>query len=408
MTPERVVVINDSSFVQGGTAVLALESVRQIAGQGIPVCFVCGDEGELVEGAETIVSLGQRPLLERSRSEAMRLGFYNAAARDMLAGWIAENDTDGTIYHLHAWSQILSPAIFSALRPVAQRVVVHCHDFFVVCPNGVFMDFGKDELCNRVPMTAGCILSGCDKRSRLQKAWRVARQYRLRAAFDQRLPWGAVTMAHPGMAPFLTSGGIPKERLVVLRNPALPYSTDRIRAEENRKLLFVGRVEVEKGIRRLVRAAAGAGVDLAVVGDGSLMGELSRDFPQVEFLGWRKATEIGEIARSCRALAMPSRMRETFGLVAAEASGSGLPVIASDMALVAEEIAERGLGWSYRANDESDLLRVLIEMRDMPAEEMRRMSERAFGGEQALALSPPKWGEEMLALYGRLLAAARA
>ncbi len=404
MTLERVVVINDTSVAQGGTAVLALKSVRQLAASGVPVTFVCGDDGKPVEGAETTVSLGHRSLLEMSRGEALRKGIFNDRAREMLARWIEDYDTPGTVYHLHAWSQILSPAIFAALRPVAPRVVVHCHDFFIVCPNGVFMDFGRDDVCSRKPMGAGCLLAGCDKRSRLQKAWRVARHIRMRTAFDQRLDWGAVAMSHPAMAPFLLSGGIPEQRLVELRNPATPYCAERVRAEDNAGVLYVGRVEIEKGVRRLARATAEIGVPLTVVGDGAVRGELEQAFPAVEFLGWMNPEEIGAIARRFRALAMPSRMRETFGLVAAEASASGLPVIVSDMALIADEVEARGLGWKYRANEEADLLRVLAALRDTPASEIRAISERGHSGSAALALTPDVWGHALLGLYERLLA----
>jgi len=50
---------------------------------------------------------------------------------------------------------------------------------------------------------------------------------------------------------------------------------------------------------------------------------LGGDFPEIELMGWKSKQEIAQLCREARALIMPSRWRETFGLVALEAAMSG-------------------------------------------------------------------------------------
>jgi hypothetical protein len=38
-----------------------------------------------------------------------------------VAAWIAQHDTPRTVYHLHGWLQILSPAVLHAAAPVRDR-----------------------------------------------------------------------------------------------------------------------------------------------------------------------------------------------------------------------------------------------------------------------------------------------
>lgn len=65
----------------------------------------------------------------------------------------------------------------------------------------------------------------------------------------------------------------------VVRNPSTPYSDTRIRAEENQGIVFVGRLEQDKGALDVAGAAARAGMTLTMVGDGVLRETLERSIP---------------------------------------------------------------------------------------------------------------------------------
>lgn len=398
----RIVILNDSSIARGGATGLALLSARLLRARGIPVTYLAGDEGAAEElpllGVEMCALSGQQLVCE-SAGRAVTRGIYNPQARALVAERIAQTDTPGTVYHVHGWSKILSPSIFAALRPVAARTVIHAHDFFLACPNGGFMDYQAEEPCGRRPLGASCLATNCDKRSYMQKLWRVTRQVMLHRTFDRAAPWGAIAMIHPAMAPYLAMAGYPEERLREVRNPVLPLRTERVPVERNQGIVFIGRVEAEKGIEELIAAAGEADMPLTVIGEGPLREPLAATHPEVAFLGWRSREEMAGDIGAARLLAMPSRYPEPFGLVAVEASRSGLPVLLSDTAFLAPEMVRAGVGFACRTRDPQAFARALSAVRDLPEAEIRAMSERAFAGGTDLANTPNEWINALIGLY---------
>jgi glycosyltransferase involved in cell wall biosynthesis len=410
-TPQRLVILNDASTARGGATGLALLSARLMRARGLAVTLFCGDAGDnpaLAEDGIEVVATGGARLLDQSAAKAMASGLWNTPARAALAEFIARTDTPETIYHLHGWAQILSPAIFMALRPVANRTLVHAHDFFLACPNGVFTDYRRGEPCRRHPLSLDCLATNCDKRSYPHKLWRAARSAALRRSFAQGLPWGGIVLLHPDMAPILGLAGLDESRMVTARNPVMPYSATRVPAEANRRLFFIGRVEEDKGVRDLIHAAEAAGVPLTVVGEGPLRAELERAHPGVTFTGWKSREEIGALVQEARGAVLASRHTEPFGLVTAEALQSGLPVILAESSVLAGEVKDKRIGFTCDMRRPETLVTAIARLRDLAPEEVKAMSLRAVEPENALASTPDAWAERLLALYDGLLAKARA
>jgi len=399
---QRVVILNDSSVARGGATGLALLSARLLREQGRDVTFISGDGGnggELAALGVELIALGGKLLLEEDRLRALRNGIYNTGLRDRVASYIASQDTDETVYHLHGWSRILSPAIFDALTPVATRTFIHAHDFFLACPNGSYFDFRRKQICTRQPLSAGCLATNCDKRSYPQKLWRVLRQGAVRRALDLNAGWAGILILHEGMSAGLSRAGIPKHLMTTVRNPAHPFSQHRIKAEKNSRFCFIGRTGTGKGLAALCEAAQMAGVPLRVIGDDSDQPELRNKYPQVEFTGWVDQAKIRDYLQDVRALVMPSLFSEPFGLVAAEASLSGLPVVISQTALLATEVAEHGLGFAIDPLNLSNFADVLSQVAELPEEDVHRISERGFSGATSLSQTPATWISQLNGLY---------
>lgn len=398
----RVVVINDVATARGGATGLALLSIRLLRQAGVPVTFFVGNDGENPELRElgvNIVALGGSHVAKGGRLNAVARGIYNVAARNLLAQWIEVNDRPGIVYHVHGWSKILSPAIFQALAPVARRTILHAHDFFLACPNGAFQDYQRSELCARVPLSLDCLATNCDKRSYADKLWRATRQETLSLILGRRFEETPVVMIHDLMADYLERSGFSRQRLQVLRNPVQPFTTTRIPAERNSVFYFVGRIEFEKGIKEAAEAAARAGVVLRIIGDGSDRAAFEAKHPNVEILGWSSRETIGTLVRDARALLMPSRYPEPFGLVAAEASRSGLPVILSKNAFLAQEFVDQGLGLACDTQNITEFAATLRRLSEMSADQISAMSERAFSAEVPIATTPSVWRDRLISLY---------
>ncbi|MDG1117190.1 MAG: glycosyltransferase [Flavimaricola sp.] len=406
----RVIMVHDSCVARGGATAMALLATRLLRERDVSVVFVTGDTGEneyLRSHGVEVVSFGGTPLLQGSRIATARNGLWNSRARAFLAHWIAQNGRPDDVWHLHNWSQIWSPSIFSALAPVMRRLVVHAHDYFNACPNGTFYDYQLEEVCRRVPLSASCLTTNCDRRSALQKVWRSGRQALLGRTFTTA-DAPPLLLIHPGMAPAFLRSGFCADRMPVLRNPSTPFTDKRIAAEHNKTLVYIGRLDQEKGAVQLARAAAMAKVPLKVIGSGPEEAAIALANPEAQLTGWQNHTQIREHVAGARALIMPSLYPEPFGLVAVEAMGSGLPVVASHTALLAPEIVASGSGWSVDVRDVDGLSNILRTVADAPARDIAEKSLNAFSSSRLLASTPEAWCDELLGIYRRAQGNRRA
>ena len=398
-TIERVVVISDDCVTSGGAAAIALASVEELRSRGLPVTMISGDSGANPDigrlGAELIAFDG-RHILEGTRPAILR-GLYSRTTASLLSAWITKNDTPDTIYHLHNWHKYLSPSVFVPLREVAHRLVVSAHDYFLACPNGGYFHFPRGEVCNCTPMSGACLTAACDKRNYAHKLWRVARSAVRQVAMDLRNTSATVIAVHDGMVPLLAHA-IDRRSIRIVRNPAAPWSPVRVTAERNHRLLFVGRLEQDKGAVHLARAARVAGAALRMIGAGPQAPVIRCDFPEVELTGWKPKAEIAKLCRDARVLVMPTQGREAFGLVAIEAAMSGIPVIASRAALISPDLERLGVGISCDAHDVTALAQTITRIMNDDAL-ASQMSQRGFEGARKLAPTPQAWGEQLIALY---------
>lgn len=167
----------------------------------------------------------------------------------------------------------------------------------------------------------------------------------------------------------LTQMGIPRERLVRLQpgidtsafDPRFADHTIWLRlglspdAAAAPKVLYVGRISIEKDLRMLAaawRKVRSRRVDLQahppatspqliIVGDGPYRDEMERALagPDVHFLGLRHGKELSAIYASSDLLVFPSST-DTLGQVVMEAQASGLPVLVSDQGGPREVVQE--------------------------------------------------------------------
>ncbi|MEE4283911.1 MAG: glycosyltransferase family 1 protein [Pseudomonadales bacterium] len=89
------------------------------------------------------------------------------------------------------------------------------------------------------------------------------------------------------------------------------------------KLLYVGRIAVEKNIEAFLKLDLEA--DKVVVGDGPAKAELAAKYPEARWLGYRHGAELVHEYANADVFVFPSKT-DTFGLVMLEAMACGTPV----------------------------------------------------------------------------------
>ncbi|MGB3388142.1 MAG: glycosyltransferase family 4 protein [Pseudaminobacter sp.] len=400
--PDRVVVINDRSAPVGGASHLSQLSARLIKERGVPVTFIAGDMPEPDQHRFEVLGAGGETLLQQSRASAFSNGLYNRAALRLLADFIDSRDTDRTVYHLHGWSKILSPSIFRALAGVRQRVVLHAHDYFLVCPNGGFAHYPDRHVCDLTPMSAKCLATQCDKRGYSQKLWRSARHALRQRLFGLREQAANIVVVHEKMIRYFERAGAICDDIVAIRNPFEPPLAHQASPWLSRDFFFIGRLEPEKGFEDAAEAAERAGVGLQVIGDGAGRELLARKYPSVVIHGWKSKAELARIVTDARAVVISSRVPEPFSLAAVEAVGSGIPVILPAEALIASDIVETRSGLTFRAGDIASLASAMSQL--VASDDLvREISMNGFRVAPQLGNSPKQWGDALMSLYCRIL-----
>jgi glycosyltransferase involved in cell wall biosynthesis len=174
-------------------------------------------------------------------------------------------------------------------------------------------------------------------------------------------------------------------------------------------VLFVGRLEHEKGVDVLVEAWRLAGLPsgavLALVGEGPLRGRL--DAPGVRALGYVPRSDLPPMYGAADVLVLPSVRTATFvepwGLVVNEAMHQGTPVIASDaVGAVAGGLVRDGHNGLVTPAGDARALATAIEAIVINPELRERLAVTAR--QDVSRYTARAWSEGM----GRALAAAGA
>ena len=134
-------------------------------------------------------------------------------------------------------------------------------------------------------------------------------------------------------------------------------------------MVFLGRLVEDKGFADLLRAWDSSLGRLVVIGDGPLRAEAeerAREDLSIQVLGQLPWADCMDVLRSARAVVVPARSYETFGLVVVEAFAHGVPVVASRLGALAELVDDGETGALFEPGD-AEGLRKALELLTDPA-----------------------------------------
>ncbi|MFC9787894.1 glycosyltransferase family 4 protein [Rhodococcus sp. NPDC127528] len=148
------------------------------------------------------------------------------------------------------------------------------------------------------------------------------------------------------------------------------------------RLLFVGRLEYEKGVQDIIAALprirrSHPGTTLAIAGEGTQyewlreQARTHRVVRSVSFLGSLDHTELLGWLHGADAIVLPSRY-EPFGIIALEAAASGTPLVTSTAGGLGEAVVDGVTGMSFQPGDVDGLTSAVREVLDDPAAAQRR------------------------------------
>lgn len=160
--------------------------------------------------------------------------------------------------------------------------------------------------------------------------------------------------------------GISPVRMQVVENgisTEMPIATPAEWNDTRTRVLFIGRLDRQKGVDILLKAAASLkdqAVFRVIGAHVTTKNDLTRAMPpNVELLGWKSAEDIAGHLAVCDVVAMPSRW-EGFGLVALEAMRSRKPVIASAVGGLQTVVSDGETGIVFPSGDDAALAAAIL------------------------------------------------
>jgi glycosyltransferase involved in cell wall biosynthesis len=253
------------------------------------------------------------------------------------------------VMHFHNTS-LLGPKALE-LRPRGRKPVklYTTHEHWLICPMHVLWKF-DGRPCDR-PQCLECVIRG----KRPPQIWRYT------GLLDR-------TARHVDafVSPSRFTARMHADRGFPQHVGHLPYFIDRVdgdwqnprpKPHEKPYFLFVGRLELIKGLQTLIECwkRHAPAQDLLIAGAGAYENELrlmAAGVPGVRFLGPRSQEQLAAYYYHALALLVPSITYETFGIVIVEAFARKTPAIVRDLGALPEVIHDSGGGFVYRTEEE--------------------------------------------------------
>jgi glycosyltransferase involved in cell wall biosynthesis len=302
--------------------------------------------------------------------------------------------TRASIVHAHNVTPSFGWRALAAARGAGARVVLHLHNYRLVCAVGTCFTRGED--CTR-----------CHGRNTLPGVRLACRGDRAEAAvygaglalWQRRLVSCVDAFVMPSRAGVerLRALGAPVGEDVAIVGPVSRSFAARSRAGDGGYALVAGRLAVEKGVEDAIAACARAGVELVVAGDGPeapRLRALAGD--AVRFVGRVDATRLAELRAGAGVAVLASRCAEVMPLAAVEAMADGVPVAGTRLGGTPEIVPGADL---VAPGDVDGLARTIAaRFRDGDAGERALVAARE-------RFAPERVAEALAAVYARVGAA---
>ena len=273
---------------------------------------------------------------------------------------------------IHNVFPAISPAAYEYAFELNVPVVQYLHNYRLGCVNGFFLNHGKP--CQRCMFGdfLPALKTASWHDSYLQSGIMGAITSRARGMeiFKRVTHWIAISEAQKKEHVLM---GIPDERISVIphflesEGEPLPYP-------ERGDVLFVGRLSVEKGVDRLLRAwqrVQELGRNLWIVGEGPERESLEKltialSLKNVHFTGFLAPDETKVIWERSACSVVSSIWKEPFGMVVLEAWAQGRPVVAHRIGALPEIIQADEGGLLVSPDDPMELAEAMLSILQNP------------------------------------------
>lgn len=336
---------------------------------------------------ENVAFLAERELLERRGIELVLFERSSDAIRPrgaagLIAGGLSTpynphsaslvrelaQKTKPDVVHVHNTFPLISPSIFWSVRDLPCAMVLTLHNYRLFCAAGMPMRDGQVcTQCLDKRSVLPALQYGCYRGSRVATvplAVSIALHRRIGTWKKHVDRFIALTNYQREM---MIHAGLPAG-LVSVKPQFYPGSPEVIPWQmRHDRVLFVGRLSPEKGVRDLLAAwkLLGPGAPtLDIVGDGPdrriLENQINAErLDRVRLVGQLSFEETQNRIAHSRLMIVPSTWFEGFPMVIREAFAFGVPVAASRLGSLAELVNEQTNGYHFQPNCPDEIAAVV-------------------------------------------------
>lgn len=287
---------------------------------------------------------------------------------------LAANDIK--VAHLHNIHHYITPAIIWKLKKAGVKIIWSLHDYKIICPEGLFISNGK--ICEKC-ITGNffhCSLNKCKKNSLSASVLASVEAYFYHKSGIYHKVDAYLCPSEFLKNKFRQSGFNDAKLYVSNLCYDIPYIDEFIKGYNNTGagltpnddyILYVGRLEDIKGIKTLVKAVKGTGIQLKIVGAGAAEGELKglvekEQVTNIQFLGFKDKPAVFELTLNARFVICPSECYENFPFSVIETFLFSRPVIGSKIGGIPELVIHGETGFLFEPGNVADLQEKMVSL----------------------------------------------
>lgn len=282
------------------------------------------------------------------------------------------------VVHFHNTFPLISPSAYYSCRKNDVPVIQSLDNPRLMCPAATFYRNGNlcQECQGKTPPLPG-IVHGCYHSSRLQTAVIATMLTYHRWIKTWQNLVDTYLVATEFYRQKFIEVGLPEKKIIIKPHFILRDHGQKSVKLKGEYVLFIGRLDPEKGIRTLLSAWINLNILLKIRGEGQLEQEC-RDYINVqqikfiEIIPRLSEDDLSKLITNARFLIWPSEgYYETFGMVAVDCFAQGVPVVASNIGVMAEIVKNGETGLLFNPGDPDDLARKVTWLWNHPEEVVR-------------------------------------
>jgi len=289
------------------------------------------------------------------------------------------------IVHVHNLYHQISPSILPVAKKYGIPVVMHLHDYKLICPN--YQMLCGNQICEEcaAPNYYRCFFKKCFQNSYLKSLVVTIEMYlhhNILKIYEKNIDLYIAPSQF--MKDICVRHGVPDAKIKVIYNfvddvAPLPRTT------LGNYVLYLGRLSAEKGLPVAINAIAQStgSLGLKIAGEGPqeivcrmLIKKLKLE-KRVELLGHKLGEELKDLIAQAQAIVIPSVWYENMPFSMLEALALGKIVIASRIGGLPELIKEGVNGFLFAMGDSKALAAIFDKLGTIDSESMSEQARQS-------------------------------